>query len=140
MSLARIWRVLLNDLALGPRSPFFLWALVLPVGMTLLFQVAFGSLFEPVPRLGILDRGDSAITAAVADMEGIVLERFDDADALKGAVEANDLDAGLILPAGFDESVRAGEQPLAVFDAEPFAGLDLGVNVIQTPLPVFLSL
>ncbi|MDZ4167291.1 MAG: ABC transporter permease [Coriobacteriia bacterium] len=111
MSLARIWRVLRKDLALGPRSPFFLWALVLPVGMTLLVQVAFGSLFEPVPRIGILDEGSSAITASVAEMEGIVLERFDDAGELRAAVEANDLDAGLILPAGFDDSVRAGEQP-----------------------------
>ncbi|MDO8879687.1 MAG: ABC transporter permease [Coriobacteriia bacterium] len=115
MSLARIWRVLRKDLALGPRSPFFLWALVLPVGMTLLVQVAFGSLFEPVPRIGILDEGSSAITASVVEMEGIVLERFDDAGELRAAVEANDLDAGLILPAGFDDAVRAGEQPSLEF-------------------------
>ena len=59
MSLSRIWKVLRKDLALGPRSSIFLWAIVLPFAMTLILQVAFGSLFDPEPRLGILDDGDS---------------------------------------------------------------------------------
>lgn len=111
MSLARVVRVLRKDLAMGPRSPFFLYALVLPVVMTLLIQLAFGSLFEPRPRMGIVDAGDSEITAAVAAIEGIELTRLDDAEDLKRRVEGNDLDAGLVLPADFDRAVRAGEKP-----------------------------
>lgn len=115
MSLARIWKVLKKDLALGPRSPIFLWALVLPVALTLILQVAFGSLFDPEPRLGVLDSGDSAITASLENMEGIRLTMFEGEADLKEAVEANDLDAGLILPEGFDESVKAGERPTLQF-------------------------
>lgn len=105
------WKVLRKDIALGPRSPIFLWALVLPFALTLILQVAFGSLFNPEPRLGIVDQGDSQITAEVKAMEGIDLTVLDDTAALKEQVEANDLDAGLILPAGFDDAVRSGERP-----------------------------
>lgn len=111
MSLARIAKVLRKDLALGPRSPFFLWMIVLPFALTLILQVAFGALFDPSPRLGIVDEGDSDITARVERMEGIELTRLDDAEELKKLVEAGDFDAGLVLQPGFDEAVRAGDQP-----------------------------
>ncbi len=111
MSLKLTWKVLRKDLALGPRSPIFLWALLLPFVLTLVLQVAFGSLFNPEPRLGIVDDGNSEITAAVEQMQGIRLTILDDAATLKAQVEANDLDAGLILPSGFDQAIRSGAQP-----------------------------
>jgi ABC-2 type transport system permease protein len=111
MSLSRFAKILRKDLALGPRSPIFLWMLVLPIALTLILQVAFGSLFNPKPRLGIVDEGDSEITAQIEQMEGIELTLLDDAEELKGLVEENDLDAGLVLQADFDGAVRAGDQP-----------------------------
>ncbi len=111
MSPYRILKVLRKDLSLGPRSPFFLYAIVLPFVLTLILQFAFGSLFDPHPRLGVVDLGDSQITAAVEEMEWITLSKPDSAERLKEMVEANDLDAGLILPAGFDDAVRAGDRP-----------------------------
>ncbi|MDY0340970.1 MAG: ABC transporter permease [Coriobacteriia bacterium] len=111
MSLTRIWKVLRKDLALGPRSPILLWAIVLPVALTLILQVAFGSLFDPEPRLGIFDEGGSSITAAIADMDGIELAMLESEADLRAQVEANDLDAGLVLPDGFDDAVRDGERP-----------------------------
>lgn len=111
MSPALAWKVLRKDLALGPRSPIFLWAIILPFALTLILQVAFGALFNPNPRLAIVDEGSSQITASVREMEGIDLTELDDAEELKSAVEANDFDAGLVLPEGFDEAVEGGEQP-----------------------------
>ncbi|MDZ4166762.1 MAG: ABC transporter permease, partial [Coriobacteriia bacterium] len=49
------------------------------------------------------------------DMDGIELTLLDSADELKAQVEANDLDAGLILPADFDDAVRDGEKPTLQF-------------------------
>ena len=103
--------VLRKDLALGPRSPLFLYAVALPVVLTAVFQLAFGSLLEPHPRLAIVDDGGSEITAEVRDMAGIDLTVLDSRAELTRAVEANDADAGLVLPDGFDEAVRAGERP-----------------------------
>lgn len=111
MSLSRIWVVLRKDLALGPRSPVFLYAIVLPVVLTAVFQLAFGSLFEPAPRLAIADDGDSAVTAELRERGGIELTMVADAAELVRAVEANDFDAGLVLPAGFDDALQAGERP-----------------------------
>jgi len=96
---------------LGPRSSIFLWAIILPFALTLVLQVAFGSLFNPEPRLGIVDEGNSQITVQVEGTEGINLTLLDSVEELKTQVERNDLDAGLVLPAGFDQSVRNGERP-----------------------------
>ncbi|MDO9556035.1 MAG: ABC transporter permease [Coriobacteriia bacterium] len=111
MSPKLTWKVLRKDMAIGPRSPLFLWMIVLPFAMTLILQVAFGSLFNPEPRLGIVDDGSSEITAQIEKMDGVTLTLLDDAEELKRQVEANDLDAGLILPAGFDAAVKGGEKP-----------------------------
>ncbi len=111
MSLARTLEVLKKDLQLGPRSPIFLWVLLLPLLITFVLQVTFGDLFDPQPRLGIVDQGSSAITTEVGEMSGIALTVLDDVDDLKTQVEANDLDAGLVLPDGFDDAVRSGARP-----------------------------
>ena len=112
MNLNRVWRLLRKEFSLGPRNPIFLFAIIVPFGLTLIFQMAFGALFDPKPRMGIVDDGNSEVTAHFEDMEGIELLLLDDAGELKARVESDDLDAGLILPAGFDEAVRSGEQPL----------------------------
>jgi ABC-2 type transport system permease protein len=111
MSLTRTLKVLGKEFRIGPRSPVFLWVLFLPVLFTLVLQVTFGSVFDPEPRLGIVDEGSSTITTAVEGMEGIDLALLDSAEDLKAQVETNDLDAGLVLPAGFDDQVRSGAQP-----------------------------
>lgn len=115
MNLNRIWRILRKDLAVGPRKPFFIFAIIMPFAFTLIFQVAFGSLFEPKPRLGIIDEGASAITAAVREMDGIELTMLEDIEELKNRVKNNDLDAGLVLSIGFDQAVQAGEKPKLEF-------------------------
>lgn len=111
MSLTRTFKVLGKDLRFGPRSPVFLWVLGLPLAFTLVLQVTFGSLFDPKPRLGIVDEGSSTITTAVQSMDGIQLALIDNAGDLKAQVEANDLDAGLVLQPGFDDLVRGGARP-----------------------------
>ena len=111
MSFTRTLKVLGKEFRTGPRSPVFLWVLFLPVLFTLVLQVIFGSVFDPQPRLGIVDEGSSTITTAVQGMEGIDLALLDSTDDLKAQVEADDLDAGLVLPTGFDDQVRSGAQP-----------------------------
>jgi ABC-2 type transport system permease protein len=112
VSPARIARLLAKDLRLGPRSPLMLWAVVFPVVATLLVQVVFGTLLAPQPRLGVVDQGASEITAAVQGLEGIQYRSIATPDELRRMVRDHDLDAGLVLPAEFDEQVRGGERPL----------------------------
>jgi ABC-2 type transport system permease protein len=109
--MARIWQVLAKDLRLGPRSPLLLWALVVPVLLTLLVRGVFGGLFAADPRLGIVDEGTSRLTGEAQALDGVDVSLLDDAETLFTRVESGNLDAGIVLAAGFDDAVRAGERP-----------------------------
>ncbi len=112
MTLRRTWTIFARTMRLGPRSPFFWWALVLPVLFTFLVQGVFGDLFAPAPTLAIVDLGNSEVAAGAEALDGIEVSRVDDVETLTTAVEAHDFDAGLILRDGFDEALRAGTRPL----------------------------
>ncbi|MBK8463916.1 MAG: hypothetical protein IPL36_13150 [Nigerium sp.] len=49
-------------------------------------------------------------------MDGITVTVLDDEAVLRERVEANDLDAGIVLPAGFDDAVRSGAAHPQVLD------------------------
>lgn len=111
MNPTRAIRITLKDLRLGPRSPIFLWALVLPLLMTFLISAVFGDLLDPDARLAIVDQGASELTAEARLLDGIEVDELDDVSRLRRAVEDHDYDAGIILPADFDARLRTGEQP-----------------------------
>jgi ABC-2 type transport system permease protein len=111
MSIDRVFKILWRNLHQGPRSPLFLFAIFIPLLMTFLIQVVFGPLFEPSPRLGIVDFGNSEITESAEELEGIEVIILEDVDELKIQVERNDLDVGFVLQEGFDEDIRLGKNP-----------------------------
>jgi len=128
-----IGRVLRKDLRLGPRSPFILYAFVLPVLMTLLIRSVFGGLFDAKPRLAIVDLGASQVTADAMELDSIEVSLLPDADTLRSQVEAHDFDAGLVLPAGFDGAVRAGTRPeMALYIAGESLASDRVVLAVTT--------
>ncbi len=109
--MTRAWTVMTKDLKMGPRSPLFLYAIILPVAMTFLIVGVFGTLFAPSPRLGIVDQGDSEIAATAAALEGIEVTTVTSIADLRDMVESNDLDAGLVLTDGFDAALAGGQRP-----------------------------
>jgi ABC-2 type transport system permease protein len=111
MSFSRMFKVLGKDVRMSPRNGSFYMALLMPVLMTLLIQGVFGSLFDPDPRLGVVDYGDSELTESVQALDGIEVSVFEDETLMKDLVESNDLDGGIVLPAGFDADLKAGERP-----------------------------
>jgi ABC-2 type transport system permease protein len=127
--------VLARDVRLGPRSPFVLYSLAIPVVLTLLVQGVFGDLFAPEPRLDIVDDGDSVVSRQASGLEGITVSFVDDQRVMLDRVEANDADAGLYLPAGFDEQVADGSQPELSFyvSGESLASnrIILGVTTLE---------
>jgi len=111
MSLRLSWVVLSRELRLSPRSPSVFFAIAMPLLITFLVSSVFGSLFDVSPKLGIVDLGDSAITTAAIERDDIDAVVVSDEDTLHAQVENHDIDAGLVLPRGFDEAIVAGEQP-----------------------------
>ena len=112
MRAARIASLIGKDLRMGPRSPIVVFALLMPILITFLLQVVLVTLFDPKPRLGVVDYGASQITAELLQMEEIDTVVVGSAAELRQLVESNDIDAGLVLAAGFDEAVYGGERPL----------------------------
>jgi ABC-2 type transport system permease protein len=114
---------------------------------TLLVQVVFGSLFDPNPRLGIVDEGDSEITSQALELGGIQVALLSSVAELKAQVEANDLDVGLVLQDDFDHALMAGELPdFEIYvGGESFASnryilvitlIDLVRDLVGDPAPV----
>lgn len=96
---------------MSPRSPLVFFAIAMPFLITFLISSVFGSLFDVSPKLGIVDEGDSAVTVAATQLDGIDTTVLTDIATLRARVEAHDFDAGLVLPKGFDSAVRSGETP-----------------------------
>lgn len=114
MNAARTWTVLKKDLKKAPRTGMVFLALLYPVMITGIVHLIFGSIFDPVPRVGIIDHGSSQY---VADMAAgpvdVSMYNASDADAMWDEVAKGNLDLGIVFPARFDEAIRSG-QPAVV--------------------------
>lgn len=111
MSLRRSWQVFLRELRLSPRSPVVFFAIAMPLILTFLISAVFGSLFDAKPKLGIVDEGGSEVTVVAQELDGVEVVLVDDVAGLRDLVEAHDLDAGLVLPVGFDDAVAERRRP-----------------------------
>ena len=100
---------------MGVRSPWVLYALVMPFLLTALIQGVFGDLFAPEPRLAIADEDASALSSQAKELQGIEVFFVDNEEAVVTMVTKNDVDAGMFLPAGFDDDVRDGLMPALDF-------------------------
>jgi len=107
----RILALFRREIQVGPRSPMLLWAVLVPVLLTVLVRSVFGSLFQPQPRLAVVDEGSSVLTEQLLQLDDIEVTVLASADELREKVEANDFDAGLVLQSGFDAAVESGDQP-----------------------------
>jgi ABC-2 type transport system permease protein len=83
----------------------------MPLLITFLVSSVFGSLFDVSPRIGIVDLGESGVTSAALQLDGIEAIVLSDIAELHDQVERHNLDAGLVLPVDFDAAVAAGEHP-----------------------------
>jgi ABC-2 type transport system permease protein len=111
VNLRRVGTLAAGNIRLGFRSPVILWVLILPFAITFLVHVVFAALFDPEPRLSIYDPGDSEITMAFENAEGVRFERAESREELINIVESNNADLGLLMEDGFDEAVKAGLKP-----------------------------
>ena len=128
MTFAATLRLIRKDLKMGPRSPVFLMVIVVPFLITFLIAGVFGTLFEQTPRLGVTDEGDSAVTEALLARDGIDVTLVEDAEGLRSMVERHDLDAGLLLPEGFD---AAATVPLAASTSPIWTGLTSRASMVR---------
>ena len=109
MSVRRVAVLLRRELLQGPKSFIFLWSVVLPIVMSLVLSLAFGTLFSDKPRVGITDQDNSELVALARESQSIVVKEYGSADDLEQAVKTGAVDFGVVLPEDFDSSVKAGQ-------------------------------
>jgi len=111
MNWRAVWAIARKDIVDAVKNQYLLFGLLLPIGLSLLFGVVF-----PAPdRIGALtiavyDPGGSQLVAGLGASSQAKLIPVASADALRGEVERSAV-GGLLLPAGFDAAVQAGQQP-----------------------------
>lgn len=89
-----------------------IFVVVLPVLVIVIIGITFGSGDEV--DIGVVraddDRVARDIEATLGRGDGVELRRYDTVDELRGAVRRHTVGAGLVLPAGMDRAVLAGEE------------------------------
>ncbi len=112
-----------------PANIFFVF--VFPLLLILILGAAFGA--GASPKLGVVavrvgPLGTQLVGAldATADLDVV---RFDERDALLTAVERGTVQAGIVVPAGYDASLRAGRAVTVAYVSSPN---DLAKQLSQT--------
>jgi ABC-2 type transport system permease protein len=109
--------ILLKDLRLRLRDrSVLLFGVVVPLGLTVLFSGIFPDLEDLEVVAAVVDEDGGELAAAfeqellpmLVEDGLVVLRDAADRDALTRAMEAGDLDAGWVIPAGFTDAVRSG--------------------------------
>ncbi len=108
MSLKRVGVLLLTEVTQGPKGVMFIMAIVAPIIMSLVVSLVFGTLFNDTPGLGIVDQGDSRLISIAGDYPSVSTVEYETEEELKQAVESGKIDAGMVLPSDFDDTLRQG--------------------------------
>lgn len=102
------------------RSNIF-FVFVLPLAIIVIIGSLFGGSSRPtvgVVAEGVGPLGEQLVTAFEAD-DGIDVERYDDRRVLVRTVERGLVEAGVFVPAGYDDELRAGRPVTIGFSARP---------------------
>jgi ABC-2 type transport system permease protein len=110
MNPRRVGILLGKELVHGPKNFVFIMALVVPVVISLVASLLFGTLFADKPKLGIADEGDSQMARLAAQVDSLIVQKYTSTGELRQAVETGAVDLGIALPQGFDGLVVNGEK------------------------------
>jgi ABC-2 type transport system permease protein len=95
--------------------------LLFPMLLILVLGVAFGGAFEP--RVGVVAPSATPLAAALVDRlraaEGVQVRVMPEEPGLVAAVEHGDLEAGLVVPEGYDAEVSSGRQVVVRYVVRP---------------------
>lgn len=98
MNLRLVGVILGKDLIRGPKNFLFIWAIVAPLLISLVFSFAMSGFFSDEPSLGVLIEGNGKIADYLEDSEGINVKEYESLENLRRSVERGSLDMGVVLP------------------------------------------
>lgn len=112
-----IWTIFRKDARDAIRDSRVLAAVLIPIGLGLFYGYTFDDDdFEPPPvEVAYVAGGQTQLIDILQDMTAsrvdLELTQLDSAAEARQQVIDEDADVGLVIPAGFDEAVAAGESP-----------------------------
>ncbi|MCC7354377.1 MAG: ABC transporter permease [Anaerolineae bacterium] len=122
------WRIILaiarKDIVDAFNNRYVLFAILMPILMSLLFRLAFGNVdSDRIGRLNVAvhDPGNSRLVAALRNSSDVNLSQFGDLADMRAAVKGS-IVGGLAVPAGFDDALQKGEQPEVAVYLNPRSG------------------
>ena len=110
MNINRIFTIVKKEFFYGSKNFIFIMAVVMPVTLTLVISLLVGTLFSGKPRLGIVDQGNSQLTARMEQLDYLSTEIYTSEKLLHSDVERGALDMGLVLPIDFDSQLQTEEE------------------------------
>ncbi len=122
--MVKVWAIVRVELTrlLRDRSNLF-FVFLFPLLLIVFIGAQFGSDFST--RLGVVaDAGDAeaaSLIAALDDLEGITTVAFDSREELADEVDRGRISAGVVLPDGYGDALRAVEPVEVVFLGRPDA-------------------
>lgn len=109
MNLRRVGILLYREFVQGPKNFVFLFSVVVPLMLSFILSLLFGTLFASKPRLGIHDAGNSQFTRSAETMEAFIVHEYASEAELKESTRLGAVDIGIVLPADFDLRVASGQ-------------------------------
>lgn len=106
MSLRRVGILLGKEFVRGPRNFVFIMAVVVPLALTLLLALLFGTIFSGKARLGVVDQGDSQLVPLAMQRDSLSVTVYATEDEMRDAVTAGAVDIGVTLPEQFDRRIH----------------------------------
>jgi ABC-2 type transport system permease protein len=115
MSLKRIWTLIKTEAFHGPKDIVLVMAVVMPILLSLFFNLAFGNIFTDRAKLGIYDEGDSPLTSKLESAGSMSVKTYQSEADLRASAASGALDMGIVLPNDFDTKLASGTIKLKAF-------------------------
>ncbi len=137
MNVRRVNVIYRKDLRDAMRDSRLIMAVLMPLLLGLLYSVMFKDQSKPQAKLGYVSAAESVLPAKVKDEASravvLRLQRFGTEAELRRQVREESVDAGLVIPDGFDQSLADGRSPrvIVVLPASPTFGGDYAVSLLD---------
>lgn len=108
MSFKNILILSKKEFVVGSKGFIFIWVLIMPILLSFIMSLLFGTFFSRSPRLGLYTESPSQILAIAEDTKAFVTIKYNSLQELKDAVSKGRVDIGVVIPENFDKDVKGG--------------------------------
>ena len=141
MHLRRVISIAVKDLKAATRDGRILLALLMPIGLGLIYNLAMPEARKPAVTVAVADSGRSVLpemlAKAVKPNVDLTLRQLESQAKVEEQINGKKADVGLVIPAGFDDAVRAGGSPQLTV-VRPSSGASYGADYVTAALDAVL--